>query len=304
MKKIFAVILMLALLLSGCRVVAPDELISDNPAELLEFPGLQWNMSPEAIIEALNLQDEDLMEVPADEVRENCYEIRVKGEALGELFGEDVALAAFSCYDFYEGENQGRYGLGSVDVIYEQDADMEAVREKLTERYGAESPYKYLFIEPSSGWQTSREFDAADPPEETRIAVIHELVSSEVNFYWGSERKEGDYITGDIKAAYSNLLKNVNPPDENFDESLDAALQECNAAFIHMRNGVISKKSRMRTEIPEFLRKLFLTQQCLCRLCKEQATGWNPLHKFTLLTPPFSAGLTIIELPRRERSFP
>lgn len=277
MKKIFAVILMLALLLSGCRVVAPDELISDNPAELLEFPGLQWNMSPEAIIEALNLQDEDLMEVPADEVRENCYEIRVKGEALSELFGENVDLAAFTCYDYYEGENQGRYGLGSVDVIYEQDADMEAVREKLTERYGAESPYKYLFIEPSSGWQTSREFDAADPPEETRIAVIHELVSSEVNFYWGSERKEGDYITGDIKAAYSNLLKNVNPPDENFDESLDAALQECNAAFIHMRNGVISEKIKDEDGNPRVFKEVIFNATMLVQVMQRAGDWVEPI---------------------------
>ncbi len=278
MKRLIVIFLTLVLLgLSGCQKVLPDKPIPDEPRKLLEFPGLQWNMSPDAVKGALGLQDVDLIEVPADEVSEKCYQIRVKGEALGELFGEDVVLAAFTYYDYYEGDNQGRYGLGSIGVAYEQDADMEVVREKLTQRYGAESPYKYSFIEPASGWQTSRVYDAAEPTEGTHIAAIHELVSEEPHFYWGSERKEGDYITGDIKATYRDLLKKVNPTADNFDESLDAALQECSAAFIHMMNGVVSEKIKDEDGNPRVFKEVIFNAVTLVQVMQRAGDWTEPI---------------------------
>lgn len=63
MKRILLFLALAVLLLSfvACDTV-PVVPEPDKAGKLLEFPGLQWNMSPEAIIEALNLQDGDVQE--------------------------------------------------------------------------------------------------------------------------------------------------------------------------------------------------------------------------------------------------
>lgn len=241
MKRIAVSLLVLTiLLLSACQTLPAP--LPDAPAKLMEFPGLQWNMSPDAIMEALNLQESDLIEVLEDE-EQDFYNIAVKGEALGELFGGKVDRAIFNCLDIHEGENAGTYGLLRVDVFYKDDTDMAIVQEKITERYGEESTFKSFHWEESG----TKEFDVY-PEKITYVLIPHESTSDGPYFYWASEGKIGDYLTEEMKNTYYEMIKSFGNTDETFQESFEAMLNEGNAAYIQMIDRSRSEESTDGTD--------------------------------------------------------
>lgn len=252
MKRVFAVLFLafLIFLLPACQV-APDAPEPSDLAELLEFPGLQWNTRPSEVKKALSLQDDDLLEIPADNSEEmlstDYYLIPVKGEALGELFGGKVKYAHFHCYDNHTGENKGNYGLGLIRVYYEDDTDMAVVRQAVTERYGAESPSKHFYWNPYPGDNNEGTviLDMEDfrQKQETQLLTSVTRESTEHSFYWGSKKMQGDYVTGEIKDAYFEKFKEGDSykKDENFTENFETMLKETNAVTISIRDGAPSE---------------------------------------------------------------
>ncbi len=251
MKRILLFLALAVLLLSfvACDTV-PVVPEPDKAGKLLEFPGLQWNMSPEAIIEALNLQDGDVQEASEYEHQEGVYLLDVKGESLGDLFGGKVDSASFWCYDDHEGENAGAYGLAQITLTYTEDTDMSVVREKITERYGTEKPFQYFSLEEEGGWKTYREFAGFEPAKLPYDMFSHQVESSEHQFYWASEKKMGDILSDDVKAGYLEQLMSVHNTIEDFPESFETMMKEHVAVYIQMIDGPIWEKSWAEDEDP------------------------------------------------------
>lgn len=290
MKRLFAIFLMLVLLgVSGCQKVLPDEPIPDEPGKLLEFPGLQWNMRPSEVKKALSLREGDLLELSKEDsidmLSTDYYLIPVKGEALGELFGGKVKYAYFYCYDNHTGENKGNYGLGLIRVLYEDDTDMTAVRQAVADRYGEETPSTSFGWYPYPGGNATSsvlDMEEYEKKKDTYVLTPQVRKSTEHSFYWGSEKMQGDYVTGAIKDAYLDAYKkgNIYEQAENFLEGFETMLQETNAVTISVRDGAPSETWMQEDGTPAPTSKsLVFDARQLTYPCRRLATGWSQFHK-------------------------
>lgn len=127
MRKITALILaslLGAALLAGCNQPAPKE---EQDPRLLNFPGLQWGMTPDEVRAVHPLKDEQTQEDSSD----FADHIAVYGEM--EFFGVEGALVLFH---FYDSNNDGRFSLRDVEARLPASTDMDAVRDAMAEYYG------------------------------------------------------------------------------------------------------------------------------------------------------------------------
>lgn len=122
-KKIFScIIYVLAIFICSC---------GRNETTSLNFPDLQWGMTPEEAKEALKLQDADIS-VSDESGRGSAFIVNDF-----ELFGVKSKYTSFQFLDF---EDQGNYSFCEAIVQYPDDADMDSVYKEMRKRYGEPLP--------------------------------------------------------------------------------------------------------------------------------------------------------------------
>ena len=158
-----------------CILTNPKE---ERPAQL-EYPGLEWNMSPEEVKQKLGITEEMIVqeETTVPEAMGDSYRYAFKLENV-ECFG---AQAGTFILHFVDTTGTGKYlGLSQIIIYYPdgQDGtvtDMAAVRARLTELYG--------------------EYDS----EITYFEVISETektaTSKTPNCCWVPEARGGEYLS-------------------------------------------------------------------------------------------------------------
>lgn len=132
MRKVIALILaalLAAALLAGCNQAAPQEKEQQDP-RLLNFPGLEWGMTPDEVRAIHPLENEQKME----ESLEIWDHIAVHGGM--EFFGVEGAYVIFH---FCDSNFDGTFHLRMVDVRLPASTDMDAVRDAMAEYYGTPS---------------------------------------------------------------------------------------------------------------------------------------------------------------------
>ncbi len=133
MKKLFACLLTLSLLLCACSA-APE-----SDPKLLEYPGIPWGSSPEQVMEVLNIREADLFQVAEDSESDaldyDTYAFQILGL---EMFGHTSVSAIFQFRDY---TRSGNYGLGEIIIYYPdgyhaEAVDRTAVQAELEKLYG------------------------------------------------------------------------------------------------------------------------------------------------------------------------
>ena len=124
------VLMILVLCLSACSNNAPDPVVGDHA--LLEFPGVEWNMTPEEVKTNLGLSAKQIL-VDAQGQCSEYMDTWVLTATDIQLFGEEIAQAQFH---FVKYTGYDHFGLDSVRVYYPDEVDMAAVREVMIEIYG------------------------------------------------------------------------------------------------------------------------------------------------------------------------
>ena len=125
-----------------------------NP-QMLEFPGVEWFVTPDELKEALNITEEQIIDETTD-INVDIYQLSVINLT---LFGEkvDFALFVFS--------NDSDYGLvfDRATVMFAEETDMLKLKEKVSEIYGpgAGETYTYYLYRNNSRVESTRESELA-----------------------------------------------------------------------------------------------------------------------------------------------
>ena len=154
----------------------------DDPS-LLEFPGVKWGMTPEEVKAALGVADEQII---GEGASGNRWRLRVQNIT---LFGEKVTMGEFHFVSF---SDNTPYALSDVDLYYPDETDMDAVKEALTNTYGA----------PKDGTGFTR--------YRIRQGVVEEDISDGIDLgyyegasrtisYWESAAKQIDVLPVDVQ---------------------------------------------------------------------------------------------------------
>lgn len=107
---------------------------SQADPSLLEFPGLGWNDTPEAVLEAMKLDQEHIAVNQSAEGSSERNLWLVEAEDVPCFGGSAKVRFWFTQYLGTETENP--LGLSRIEIYYSEDADMDAVRDELTRLYG------------------------------------------------------------------------------------------------------------------------------------------------------------------------
>ncbi len=114
---------------SASKAVEPSSqpvLIIEDDKRFMTFPGLEWGMTAEEVINALALEDGSYV-TPSEPTNLLIQDLRIQ------IFGVPNASVNFS---FLDPNNDGVYSLDSVRVYFPQDTDMEPIKKELTNLYG------------------------------------------------------------------------------------------------------------------------------------------------------------------------
>lgn len=172
-KRLIICFLLLSMLLCACQSVPPET----GDAGLITFPGTHWNMTPEELMTALAIP-ETAVTVYLDEPRTadnqvGTYQIGVDGM---ELYGYPATVG----FTFCAYTDDAPLGLSQVIVVYQDNADTEAIRQalgaELGDPTGSHNTYPYV--------------------------------------YWDSAKRLRDYMSEDaVETVRSNYLDNPNLPN-------------------------------------------------------------------------------------------
>ena len=163
-------------------------------AELLEFPGLKWGMTPEEVKAALEISDDAL----AEEMHGDEIWITLDGAAYFGAESEEVILR-FLRYN-------NKSALWTVQVTYAPGTDMVAVRDELIEIYGPGTDYGFTNYEIIDGTVKSYvEWNDREPMDGS--IVIGETIEAnaknpnppeKINHCWASTVKGSSVIPFDV----------------------------------------------------------------------------------------------------------
>ncbi|MDE7310729.1 MAG: hypothetical protein K2N87_03760 [Eubacterium sp.] len=172
-KRLCAVLLLCMVFLCACGKAEKKE-----QAENLEFPGLSWDMTPEAVLKAFQTAKENAV----------LYDENSLTTSFGitdlEVFGQKAERVFFYFIDYASlcqmpGQQAGEQRLCQIRAYYPQDADLTPVKEKLEQAYGATVSEYYPF-------------SRAVTLENDSSMSLKPLKESESLKYWGTS------ILGDI----------------------------------------------------------------------------------------------------------
>lgn len=116
-------LLIISLLLCACGSVDSPE---DDPARIMNYPGLEWGMTPEEACTALALQEGNFTQAASNDIV-TLTDIRT------DAFDGTNALLTLN---FQDNNGDGAATLYRIVIAYPQDTDMEAVKNALVKQYG------------------------------------------------------------------------------------------------------------------------------------------------------------------------
>ena len=140
-KPKFSVIALIALILAmtiaaGCSFtgpVSPKEDNLPNKYQIMAYPGTEWGMTPQEVMEALDLTEKDLVDW-----QENDYNCSFRVE--------NIKYLGFRASLYFRFQNQfgassitpngPGFGLFESYVVFPEDTDMSAVLKAMTKEYG------------------------------------------------------------------------------------------------------------------------------------------------------------------------
>ena len=130
----------LCIVVAVCFLTNPVNRIEniDNPA-LLEFPGVKWLATPEEVIAALELTEEQIRSQTyssPDVASGNCYLSVINIP----YFDQTVSYATF----VFQNNNGKGYRLFQINLYLDENADMDKVNATLTKAYGQGTGESYL----------------------------------------------------------------------------------------------------------------------------------------------------------------
>lgn len=133
MKRMILLGICLALLLGGCAQSGErsDEWTDDQGR--MVYPGTQWNMTPEEVIEALELEEGAYEYEITQEYSEAAGEVGCAAVTVSEteVLGQHAAVVFI-----FLGYQDEFLGLAEVQCIFQDDADMDSLEKSLIELYG------------------------------------------------------------------------------------------------------------------------------------------------------------------------
>ena len=171
-----------------------------SPEELLCFPGLSWDMTPEDVIAALNLAE-------GDYTTDICW-LTVHN---AEFFGVPGAEAIFYFELSFQVPNKQYMGLRYVSLTHPDDADMSVVKAEVEALYGKPSEfYGSCRLSETSG--LSREGIIAGY-QETGFPLTR-FMTDDHNAYWSSPVSWADYATADYQQTAIDFYFGADMPAE------------------------------------------------------------------------------------------
>ena len=254
----------------------------DNPA-LLEFPGVKWLATPEEVIAALELTEEQIRSQTyssPDVASDNCYLSVINIP----YFDQTVSYATF---EFLNNNGKG-YRLFRINLYLDENADMDKVNATLTKAYGQGTGESYLnydigsngeLREFKSGGDATLNYLANNLPnsysaQSMRDAVLSIVEDPEYTIEnWVSSTKGTEVLTADEQALIAKYYEDNSITDREtvlewlektplvaistMNRSLSVAMAEAdNSSTLATNNQVIYSADMLLyfTRFVEFLR--------------------------------------------------
>mgnify|MGYP003303912913 CR=1 FL=1 len=179
-KKVNAIILAFAvsiLFLTACTKSSEPE---NFDVSLLEYPGLKWGMTPEEVIDTLNISEE-----------------QVHKKESGSLTATDLSLFGYPLkgVEFYFSTTEGSYanGLCSIIAYFTEDTDMTLVRDAMIKIYGEGDTWSGLDYHIGADGELHSYADIMKNP-------------NRLQHYWRISGKVGDLVEDmeDVVAFFEN----------------------------------------------------------------------------------------------------
>ena len=215
----------LCIVVAVCFLTNPVNQIEniDNPA-LLEFPGVKWLATPEEVIAALELTEDQIKSQTyssPDVATDSCYLSVINIP----YFDQTVSYATF---DFRNNNGKG-YRLFRINLYLDENADMDKVNATLTKAYGQGTGESYLnytigsngeLREFKSGGDATLNYLANNLPnsysaQSTRDAVLSIVEDPEYTIEnWVSSTKGTEVLTADEQALIAKHFEDNNISDK------------------------------------------------------------------------------------------
>lgn len=198
MKKKF-----LFMFMAACVLASLTSCQSAKPDAYLNYPDLEWGMTPEEVFESMEIREEN---IENHDIADRTESYRLTDV---ELFGEEPSTLVMNFMDMtysedfpYGGEEGAKRGLVEILAYYPEDADMDGVMTQMKKVYGNPLPEIYEF-EPGINRQGLRE----EPTKESDTLKL-----------WGGPVLS-EVIEEDSSHQYRDMWKTYYPgiDDENWE---------------------------------------------------------------------------------------
>ena len=241
-------VMVCVILLSGC---AANPKLRKPDVALMEFPGVRWNASPEEVVKALGFTEdqilENAMEIPGEDQEKTEYDVWNLTVTDWEFMDSSVISGHF-LFIRYPGDH---FGLTRVQLYLEEDADMNALRTRMTEVYDEGTPDPapdYVFV---NGRLESKELNV----ERTEDGFPHfwystvtgtEVLSAEAIERYVEYAANSDAAVGrDAALAYLNAVPMVSVSCSNRNLAADLLEKSDTSGSCVTRNTVIFAADQM-----------------------------------------------------------
>lgn len=187
MKKLLCVMASAAMLLfCACSGAKSGQSLRDGTA--LSFPGTNWNMNMDEVMNACSFADADDLQVSDDDCAP-AFSVSDR-----EVFGETAMTLSFSFIDLKAVAQDsgapaapGEEVLAGVTVIYPAGTDLQKVRQELDSLYGKSALNEITVFSPYSPLDSDTLSDQKQTASDTTALWGTKVLSSEI----GDEDKAG-----------------------------------------------------------------------------------------------------------------
>lgn len=196
MFKRTLLIALILILLVTCLPACSKEVNVDDPT-MLELPGIKWNSTPEEVKEALKLTEEQILLDQQKETNGEDNAAWILCITDVSFFTETLLMGQFTFvrYNDYE-----KFGLESVHLYYPDDIDMTAIRDNLTDLYGAGSAgmgnIQYRIIEGELESYTESMISTTSFDDQSEVMAK----------WWSSTAKYVDVLPSDVQEKITSMF--------------------------------------------------------------------------------------------------